>query len=77
MATYKTINEQYAKFLNSALAQGSIELRDKGFEREGGTMTFIMMVDYAEIDWEGSVFSVLNNRENHPMVGVHWGLPHF
>ena len=75
MAAYETTNEQYAGFLNSALAQDSIELRDGGVYRLGSDDLYYetrTAVDYAEIDWNGSAFIVRDNRDTHPMVGVRW-----
>jgi formylglycine-generating enzyme required for sulfatase activity len=84
MGVYEVTNQQYADYLNSALAQDSIEVRSgvvfsqmhSGLVYGKGTDILYfetsLSADYSQISWNGSVFSVLNNRGNHPVVGVRW-----
>ena len=81
---YEVTNQQYADYLNSALAQGLIEVRSgivftttrSGLVYGQGANNLYfetnLAVDYSQIGWNGSTFSVLNNRGNHPVVGVRW-----
>ncbi len=75
MATTETSNQQYAEYLNAALAQGLIEVNAGAVYGAGSNDLYYetsTVVDYGEIAWDGSAFSVLNNRETHPVVGVRW-----
>jgi formylglycine-generating enzyme required for sulfatase activity len=84
MGKYEVTNQQYADYLNSALAQGLIEVRSGGVftgTRNGlvyglgaNNLYFEtnLAADYSQIGWDGSTFSVLNNRGIHPVVGVRW-----
>ncbi len=68
-------NAQYCSYLNSAISQGNIEVREGLVYASGGNDIYCETreyVDYSSIGWDDSLFSVLNNRENHPMVGVRW-----
>ncbi len=81
MGKYEVTNQQYADYLNSALAQGLIEVRSgvvfTGTRNGlvyglGGNNLYFetsQAADYSQISWDGSAFSVLNNRGNHPVVG--------
>ncbi len=84
MGVYEVTNQQYADYFNSALAQDLIEVRSGVVfteTRSGlvyGKLTDILYfetslsAEYSQISWNGSVFSVLNNRGNHPVVCVRW-----
>jgi formylglycine-generating enzyme required for sulfatase activity len=67
-------NSQYVEFLNSAYAQGSIEVRSGLVYGKGGNDFYLdlhSVLNYSSIDWDGSTFAVIDNRANHP-VGVRW-----
>ena len=71
---FDVTNQQYVEFLNSALAQGSIEVRNGLVYGKGGTDFYtdthqIQAVN--SIGWDGVKFSVVDNRANHP-AGVRW-----
>ena len=72
---YEITNQQYCDYLNSALARELIEVRDGYVYGAGDADIFCQTssaVDYSGIGWNGSAFTVLDNRDNHPMVGVRW-----
>ena len=81
MGTYDITNRQYCTYLNAALAQGLIEVRNGLVYAVGGTTIYcetregesaLFGIIYSGIEWDGTSFSVLANRDNHPMVGVRW-----
>lgn len=80
LGTYDITNRQYCDYLNSALAQGLIEVRNGlVYAAPAGTTIYcetrsstLYSVTYSGIVWDGTSFSVYNNRDTHPMVGVHW-----
>jgi len=81
MGTYDITNRQYCTYLNSALAQGLIEVRNGLVYAPGGSTIYcetregesaLFGLVYSGIDWNGTSFSVLSGRDNHPMVGVRW-----
>jgi formylglycine-generating enzyme required for sulfatase activity/phosphatidylethanolamine-binding protein (PEBP) family uncharacterized protein len=66
---------EYAEFLNSALAQHQIEVRNGGVYLVGASDLLCdtrVSSPSSRIGWDGKRFSVLDQRENHPMVGVRW-----
>ncbi|MCP4220742.1 MAG: formylglycine-generating enzyme family protein [bacterium] len=68
-------NRQYCTYLNQAMEQGLIEISAGRVFAAGGNDLYCetnQSVSYSRISWNGSAFSVLNNRETHPMVGVMW-----
>ena len=67
--------KQYCEFLNSALAQKSIEIRNGGVYLLGGQDLLCdtrTMSPYSRIGWSGKQFTVLDQKEDHPMVCVRW-----
>ena len=72
---YDVTTQQYCEFLNAALAQRMIEVRKGGVYLVGGSD---LLCDTREssscsrIGWDGRKFSVLDKKENHPMVCVRW-----
>ena len=81
MGTYDITNRQYCTYLNAALAQGLIEVRSGLVYAVGGTTIYCETregesaaygIIYSGIEWDGTSFSVLANRDNHPMIGVRW-----
>ena len=78
-AFYIGINDvttwEYGAFLNSALAQKQIEVRAGGVYLVGGREQLCDTRESSpssEVGWDGKSFSVLDRKENHPMVGVRW-----
>ncbi|MCX5685451.1 MAG: SUMF1/EgtB/PvdO family nonheme iron enzyme, partial [Planctomycetota bacterium] len=79
MGTYDITNREYCDYLNSALAQGLIEVRSGLVYAVGGSDVYcetrsstLYSVVYSGIEWSGTAFSVLSGRDNHPMIGVRW-----
>ncbi len=79
LGTYDITNQEYCDYLNSALAQNLIEVRNGVVYPVGGGVIYCETRSsnlYGVIDnyivWDGTLFSVLAGRENHPMVGVRW-----
>ena len=75
MATIETTNQQYVEFLNSAFIAGSIEVRDGDVYGTGGSEIYFQTSQssqYSPIAWDGSNFTVLDNRDNHPVTSVRW-----
>ncbi len=70
---YDITTAQYCDFLNSALVQ--IEVRNGGIYLTGGNdllcETRTMSPD-SRIGWDGAKFSVLDGKENHPVVCIRW-----
>ena len=78
-AFYIGINDittkEYCEFLNSALTQHLIEVRNGGVYPVGGSDLLCDTQESSmssQTGWDGKKFSVLNKRENHPMVCVRW-----
>jgi len=72
---YTVTTQQYCDYLNSALEQGLIEVRDGNVYAVGGSDLYCETreaVPYSRIGWNGKEFTVLDNRGRHPMVGVMW-----
>jgi sugar lactone lactonase YvrE/formylglycine-generating enzyme required for sulfatase activity len=68
-------NRQYCQYLNSALSQGLIEVKDGDVYLAGGRDVLCETCEsasYSRIGWDGSTFTVLDNKEDHPMIGVRW-----
>jgi len=66
---------EYCEFLNSALTRKSIEVRNAGVYLFGGQDLLCdtrRSSPYSRIAWEGKIFTVLDQKENHPMVCVRW-----
>ena len=75
MGVYTVTTREYADFLRSALAQRQIEVRHGGVYLIGGQD---LLCDTREsysasrIGWSAGQFTVLDKKENHPMVCVRW-----
>ena len=72
---YDITTAQYCDFLNSALEQKQIEVRDGGVYLTGGNDLLCetrKMSPYSRIGWDGSAFSVLDRKEDHPIVCIRW-----
>ncbi len=68
-------NQQYCDFLNSAYAQGLLSISNGRVTGIGDTNTYFLtriFADYSSIGWDGTQFSVIDYRSNHPVVGVLW-----
>jgi Raf kinase inhibitor-like YbhB/YbcL family protein len=67
--------QQYCDFLNAALAQKRIEVRDGGVYLVGGSD---LLCDTrkssaaSRIGFDGKTFTVLDHKEHHPMICVRW-----
>jgi len=75
MGATEITNRQYCGYLNAALASNQIEVRNGFVYAVGGNDIYAettSAVPYSGISWDGSTFSVLTGRDEHPMVGVRW-----
>lgn len=75
MGIYDVTTTQYCEFLNSALAQRMIEVRQGGVYLAGGKDLLCetrVMSPYSRIGWDGKRFAVLDRKENHPIVCIRW-----
>ncbi len=67
--------QEYCEFLDSALAQKQLEVRDAGVFQAGGHDLLCDTrgtSEYSRIGWDGKAFTVLDRKEDHPMVCVRW-----
>ncbi|MCL4207292.1 MAG: SUMF1/EgtB/PvdO family nonheme iron enzyme [Pirellulaceae bacterium] len=67
--------KEYCEFLNSALAQKQLEVRNAGVFLAGGHDLLCDSrgtSEYSRIGWDGRAFTVLDRKEDHPMVCVRW-----
>jgi len=75
MGKYETTNREYVHSLNYALSRRLIEVRNGLVYLKGGNN---MLSDthesqsFSRIGWDGKTFSVLDNKEQHPVVGLRW-----
>ncbi len=75
IGTTEITNHQYCNYLNAAITEGLIEVRDGNVYSPGGNQLYCetnQSATYSRIEWNGNTFSVLENKENHPMIGVMW-----
>ena len=75
MGIFDVTSQQYVEFLNSALAQRQIEVRQGGVYLVGSSELLCEtreMVPYSRVGWAGGKFSVLDHKENHPIVCIRW-----
>jgi sugar lactone lactonase YvrE/formylglycine-generating enzyme required for sulfatase activity len=66
---------EYVQFLNSALAQGLVEVRSNYVYGVGGTNIYCDTYGSdtnSRVQWTGSAFTILNNRALHPITGIRW-----
>ncbi|MCX7006285.1 MAG: SUMF1/EgtB/PvdO family nonheme iron enzyme [Kiritimatiellaeota bacterium] len=72
---FDVTTREYCEFLNATLAQRQVEVRKGGVYAAGGSE---LLCDTREssvasrIGWDGQKFSVLDGKENHPMICVRW-----
>jgi len=81
VATTPTTGQQYCDYLNSALAQGLIEVRSNVVYAKGGSAIYAYLYGYAyqtgkasvaySIGFDGtSTFTIKDGRAQHPVVGI-------
>ena len=72
---YDVTTREYCEFLNSALAQKSIEIHNGGVYLPDGPDLLCdtrASSPYSRIGWDGKTFTVLDQKAEHPMVCVRW-----
>ena len=72
---HEVTNEEYCTYLNSAYAQGLIEMIGGVVYKYGDTEGYCDTTtssSYSRITWNGSTFGITAGKENHPMVVVSW-----
>jgi len=75
MGVCTVTTREYCEFLNSALAQRMIEVREGGVYLVGGQDLLCEtreMSPYSRIGWGGGKFTVLDGKEQHPIVCIRW-----
>ncbi len=75
IGTFELTNQQYCEYLNAALSEGAVEVRNGLVYAVGDTDTYCFTnqyVSYSSIGWNGTEFSIIDFRANHPVVGVMW-----
>ncbi|MCP5115432.1 MAG: SUMF1/EgtB/PvdO family nonheme iron enzyme, partial [bacterium] len=73
MGATEVTNRQYRDYLNQALSQQLIEVREGAVYSRSGKYLYCdtrQSAPYSGIEWDGKTFTVLDGREDHPMVGV-------
>ena len=73
MATTETTNKQFLDYLNSALSNGLIEVRNNIVYAVGGNDVYYLtnqIASYYSIGFDGSSFSIKDFRANHPASGA-------
>jgi len=72
---YQVTNQDYCDRLNYALSKGLVKVSDGMVYAKGGRAPLCETRDAdkaSRIGWDGKAFSVLDNRESHPMSCVYW-----
>jgi formylglycine-generating enzyme required for sulfatase activity len=72
---YDVTLAEYCNFLNSAVKENVITVKNGLVYLNGGQDVLFQSRtadQYSRIDWNGSVFSVLDNRGDHPVTSVMW-----
>ena len=75
IGVFDVTTKQYVEFLNAALAQRLIEVLKDGVYLSGGSDLLCdtrASSPSSEVAFDGARFSVLDKKENHPMVCVRW-----
>ncbi|MEI6088832.1 MAG: DUF1566 domain-containing protein [bacterium] len=75
MSKTETTNLQYLDFLNSSLTNGLIEVRNNAVYKKGSSDIYCytnQFASYYSIGYDGTRFSIVDFRANHPIVGVMW-----
>jgi formylglycine-generating enzyme required for sulfatase activity len=78
-AFYMGVNDvttrEYCEFLNAALALKQLSVRDGGVYLAGWSDLLAetrAMSPYSRIGWNGQGFSVLDGKDDHPVVCIRW-----
>ena len=72
---YDVTTREYCAFLNSALAQQKIEVREGGVYLMKGSDLLCETRRaslYSRIGWDGNSFVVLDRKESHPVICIRW-----
>jgi formylglycine-generating enzyme required for sulfatase activity len=75
MGACEVTNREYCEFLNSALSQDKIRVVEGAVYGKLNDEPYCATyggIDYTRIDWNGSQFTVLSDKADHPMVEVSW-----
>ncbi len=75
MATTPTTTQQFLAFLTDALAKRLIDVRSGIVYAAGGSDIYYYTHEFApyySIGYNGTAFSIVDFRVNHPVVGVMW-----
>ncbi len=73
IGVYHITSAQYCEFLNAACEQ--IEARDGGVYLAGRSELLIetrALSPYSRIGWDGKAFTVLDKKEDHPVICIRW-----
>ena len=75
IGVFDVTTREYCEFLNAALADKTLEVRNGGVYRVGGSDLLCETRDmspFSRIGWDGGSFSVLDHKEDHPVVCIRW-----
>ena len=75
MGVTDVTTREYCEFLNASLALKQIAVRDGGVYLAEGSDLLIEtrgLSPYSRIGWNGQAFTVLDGKENHPVVCIRW-----
>lgn len=75
IGVFDVTTREYCEFLNAALADKMLEVRNGGVYRVGGSDLLCETRDmspFSRIGWDGGTFSVLDHKEDHPVVCIRW-----
>jgi formylglycine-generating enzyme required for sulfatase activity len=75
MGIYDVTTREYVAFLQAAATQKQIEVREGGVYLVGGKELLCetrALSPYSRIGWDGRAFTVLDGKENHPVVCIRW-----
>jgi formylglycine-generating enzyme required for sulfatase activity len=75
MARTETPNQLVCDLLNIAYGQGLVEVRGNCVFLAGGTDTLLFLnpfASYSSISFNGGIFSIVDFRAGHPVVGILW-----
>ncbi|MCK4795456.1 MAG: SUMF1/EgtB/PvdO family nonheme iron enzyme [Desulfobacteraceae bacterium] len=75
MGKHEITNQQYCNYLNSAYSQGLVQVISGAVYPTGGGSAYCDTTtssSYSGITWNGSSFSAVSAKEDHPMVEISW-----
>lgn len=75
IGVFDVTTREFCEFLNAALTGKLIEVRNGGVYLVGGSDLLCetrTMSRYSRIGWDGGSFSVLDHKEDHPVVCIRW-----